>query len=223
MIGKQRIGSQNKESFPDLQSVQVDCFSFFERSTEEGVLRCGADTIGDVDDDEYKADDSTGYDLVIQALCDADKHKSVAILLDFPSLDGDTPPGLSLSSDYWCMCSSQVDSLSFSGYTDTKWHEKLLQSTPSLKHLTFNSCGTLEVRKLTQAILPGLYSFELTDAFCSAPELTQFLKRHENSLAKVQMDNVSISDGVWSELQESILKLPKLKVSKLSGQGVHSD
>jgi hypothetical protein len=125
------------------------------------------------------------YDLVLQALFDADKHPSVVICLYFLSLNEDTPPGLSLDSTCWNACSSQVRSVTFSGYTSTKWHKALLGSTQHLKILTLNSCGTLELKELTQHILPGLRSFELDDAFCSGSELREFLNRHQNSMKKV--------------------------------------
>ena len=211
------------KSFPNLESIHVDSFSIFQHKTGQGVLRCGADSIGDQGCSHSVRVDRSVYDLVLQALFDADKHLSVAIHLDFPSPDGETPPGLSLSSAYWRMCSPQVRSLTFSGYTDTEWHRRLLQSTPSLQHLTFNSCGTLEVTELTQNILPGLHSFELDGAFCSASELMEFLNRQQHSMAEVKMMNVSVSKDIWSELKELIRNMPKLKASDLSDLGVHSD
>ena len=164
----------------------------------------------------------TVYDLALQALFDARKHTSVAIHLDFRSTDGNFLRWLSLSSAYWPECSLQVRSLSFLGYIDTEKHKTLLQSTPYLKHLTFDSCGALNLKELTQYIEPGLHSFELDGAFCLGSELSFFFNRHQNSMARVKMSDVSISEDNWPELEQLMREMPNRKEVDLFNLGVHS-
>lgn len=203
------ILTQAFKRLPEIASIQIDRFSFFESSQS---FRCGGSILDEMYDGYLEEDpDCAVYDFALQALVNAEKHTSVAICLDFPSPNGNIPPGLSLSSAHWVACSSQVCSLTFSGNTSTKWHKELLGSTKHLTQLAFNSCGTLQVKELTQHISLGLKSFELDDVFCSCSELEEFFNRHQDSIVKVRMTGVSSSETRWAELIRFIRTMPKLE------------